>query len=51
MDGSCVVVLLIGVLDGLRAVVGVGVVALVASFLPGGPESVIVASYVSLVGG
>ena len=49
--GSCVFVLLIGVIDGLRAVVGVGVMALVSLFLSGGPESVKVASCVSWVVG
>ena len=45
------VALLIGVLDGLRAVVGVDVVTFVASSLSGDPESVLVGPCVSLVGG
>ena len=49
--GSCVFVLLIGVIDGLRAVVGVDVRALVSLFLSGGPESVGLASCVLWVVG
>ena len=49
--GSCVFVLLIGVIDGLRAVVGVDARALASLFLSGGPESVEVASCVLWVVG